>query len=115
MASVDPKYIFREERPQLIDEWQLVPSIWDSVRHECDADHNKGVKRTIRLYKKRKITMYNFVHAILVIDNRQLYDRLFCQRLILQGFASHFNHIIGFLLSISVILPSLIIPLFCTY
>ena len=25
-----------------IDEWQLVPSIWDSVRHECDKDHNKG-------------------------------------------------------------------------
>lgn len=42
LAMVDPKYIFKEERPQLIDEWQLVPSIWDSVRHECDMDHNKG-------------------------------------------------------------------------
>ena len=42
LAKVDPKYIFKEERPQLIDEWQLVPSIWDSVRHECDMDHEKG-------------------------------------------------------------------------
>lgn len=42
LAKVDPKYIFTKERPQLIDEWQLVPSIWDAVRHECDNDHDKG-------------------------------------------------------------------------
>lgn len=42
LAKMDPKYIFTEERPQLIDEWQLVPSIWDSVRHECDRDKEKG-------------------------------------------------------------------------
>ena len=42
LAKVDPKYIFTKERPQLIDEWQLVPSIWDAVRHECDSDHEKG-------------------------------------------------------------------------
>ena len=42
LAKVDPKYIFNQDRPQLIDEWQLVPSIWDAVRHECDSDHDKG-------------------------------------------------------------------------
>ncbi len=42
LANVDPKYIFNDTKPQLIDEWQLVPSIWDAVRHECDNDHNKG-------------------------------------------------------------------------
>ena len=42
LAKVDPKYIFTKENPQLIDEWQLVPSIWDTVRHECDSDHKKG-------------------------------------------------------------------------
>ena len=42
LADVDPKYIFTNNRPQLIDEWQLVPSIWDAVRNECDSDHNKG-------------------------------------------------------------------------
>ncbi|MBE5970295.1 MAG: ATP-binding protein [Lachnospiraceae bacterium] len=42
MAQVDPKYIFTKDRPQLIDEWQVVPEVWDAVRHECDSDHNKG-------------------------------------------------------------------------
>lgn len=41
-AMVDPKYIFKKERPQLIDEWQIVPEIWDAVRNECDSDHEKG-------------------------------------------------------------------------
>lgn len=42
LASIDPKYIFKKDKPQLIDEWQIVPSIWDSVRNECDSDHEKG-------------------------------------------------------------------------
>ena len=42
LARVDPKYIFQKERPQLIDEWQIVPGIWDAVRHECDNDRTKG-------------------------------------------------------------------------
>ena len=42
LAKVDPKYIFNQDRPQLIDECQLVQSIWDAVRHECDSDHDKG-------------------------------------------------------------------------
>ncbi|MBE6140662.1 MAG: ATP-binding protein [Firmicutes bacterium] len=42
LANANPKYIFETNRPQLIDEWQLVPSIWDAVRHECDADQKKG-------------------------------------------------------------------------
>ena len=42
LAKVDPKYIFQKNRPQLIDEWQVVPEIWDSVRHECDNDKEKG-------------------------------------------------------------------------
>ena len=42
LAKVDPKYVFLPDRPQLIDEWQIVPGIWDAVRHECDEDHEKG-------------------------------------------------------------------------
>lgn len=42
LAKVDPKYIFNDKKPQLIDEWQLVPSIWDSVRHECDSSKGTG-------------------------------------------------------------------------
>ena len=41
-AEIDPKYIFMKDRPQLIDEWQIVPGIWDAVRNECDSDHGKG-------------------------------------------------------------------------
>lgn len=42
LAEVDPKYIFTPDKPQLIDEWQVVPEVWDAVRHECDSDHEKG-------------------------------------------------------------------------
>jgi len=42
MANIDPKYIFLADRPQLIDEWQIVPGIWDAVRHECDSSRDKG-------------------------------------------------------------------------
>ena len=42
LAMVDPQYIFTHLSPQLIDEWQIVPEIWDAVRHECDADRKKG-------------------------------------------------------------------------
>ena len=42
LAETNPKYIFNKLRPQLIDEWQLVPEIWDAIRHECDEDNQKG-------------------------------------------------------------------------
>lgn len=45
IAQVDPKAIFvkdYKERPQLIDEWHLVPNIWDAVRRECDKSAIKG-------------------------------------------------------------------------
>lgn len=42
LARVDPKYIFTNHPPQLIDEWQIVPGVWDAVRHECDKDQGKG-------------------------------------------------------------------------
>ncbi len=42
LALIDPKNIFEDEKPQLIDEWQIVPPIWDTVRHECDRGHEKG-------------------------------------------------------------------------
>lgn len=42
LALIDPKYIFLKELPQTIDEWQIVPEIWDSVRNECDKVTTKG-------------------------------------------------------------------------
>ncbi len=45
MAKLDVKSIFNndlERKPQLIDEWHLVPTIWDAVRRECDKTTEKG-------------------------------------------------------------------------
>lgn len=36
LAELDPPEALAGPRPRLIDEWQEVPSIWDSVRYECD-------------------------------------------------------------------------------
>ena len=36
ISSADPTYPLVGERPHVIDEWQRVPTIWDSVRHAVD-------------------------------------------------------------------------------
>ena len=41
-ALLDLELILNEEKPELIDEWHLVPKIWDKVRRKCDEDSNKG-------------------------------------------------------------------------
>ena len=32
-----PKRLLMGETPRLIDEWQIIPKIWDYIRHEVDA------------------------------------------------------------------------------
>lgn len=41
-AEMDVNLILDREQPELIDEWQEVPAIWDAVRFKCDMDDNKG-------------------------------------------------------------------------
>lgn len=36
LASLNPKLLLRGEKPRLIDEWQIAPQLWDSVRFESD-------------------------------------------------------------------------------
>ena len=36
LASLNPKLLLRGEIPRLIDEWQIAPQLWDSVRFESD-------------------------------------------------------------------------------
>ncbi|MBO6222411.1 MAG: ATP-binding protein [Bacteroidales bacterium] len=36
LASLNPKLLLNGIRPRLIDEWQIAPKIWDSIRFECD-------------------------------------------------------------------------------
>ena len=37
IAKEDPSLMLLGERPHVVDEWQLAPSIWDAVRHGVDA------------------------------------------------------------------------------
>ena len=41
-ALLDLELVLNEEKPELIDEWHLVPKIWDKVRRKCDEDSEKG-------------------------------------------------------------------------
>ncbi len=41
-AETDVQLVLRREAPELIDEWQEVPAIWDAVRYECDRSSKKG-------------------------------------------------------------------------
>lgn len=39
---MDVDLVLNEEQPELIDEWQEVPTIWDAVRFKCDEDKKRG-------------------------------------------------------------------------
>lgn len=41
-ALLDPDLVLDGERPRLIDEWQLVPAIWNRVRRAVDADPGRA-------------------------------------------------------------------------
>ncbi len=41
-AAVDPAFLLEGETPRLIDEWQLVPDIWNRVRHVVDERPGRG-------------------------------------------------------------------------
>jgi len=40
MAEIKPGVLLQGEKPRLIDEWQIVPELWDSIRFS--VDHGKG-------------------------------------------------------------------------
>ena len=42
MAQLDPNLVLPGEPPRLLDEWQEVPALLDSVRHSVDETGNKG-------------------------------------------------------------------------
>ena len=42
LAEMNVNLILKDEYPELIDEWQEVPEIWDAVRYKCDEDKKKG-------------------------------------------------------------------------
>lgn len=42
LAKTSPKYLLQGDTPRLIDEWQVVPPLWDAVRFEVDHRRNVG-------------------------------------------------------------------------
>lgn len=42
LALLDVESILNGESPELIDEWNLVPQIWDKVRRKCDQKTESG-------------------------------------------------------------------------
>lgn len=42
MADLNPEIILRGAKPRLIDEWQIMPKIWDSIRFEVDHSGELG-------------------------------------------------------------------------
>jgi len=43
LARLDLGYALDGEYPRLIDEWQLVPAVWDAVRNTVDEEGRKGM------------------------------------------------------------------------
>lgn len=43
LAEMDPALVLEGEYPRLIDEWQVVPPIWDAVRFKVDQIGKKGI------------------------------------------------------------------------
>lgn len=42
MSDINPRRLLEGETSRLIDEWQLIPKIWDSVRFEVDHRDELG-------------------------------------------------------------------------
>ncbi len=42
LAQMNVDLILNKEYPELIDEWQEVPAIWDGIRFKCDEDNIRG-------------------------------------------------------------------------
>lgn len=42
LAKMSPQTLLEGETPKLIDEWQLAPSLWDTIRFEVDHRNGEG-------------------------------------------------------------------------
>lgn len=43
LANISPSLLLSGDKPRLIDEWQIAPTIWDAVRFEADHNTNLGL------------------------------------------------------------------------
>lgn len=61
MASINPKLLLQGDLPRLIDEWQIAPQLWDSIRFE--ADHNPSLGLFVLTGSSVPADMSNVVHS----------------------------------------------------
>lgn len=43
LARINPTLLLEGDKPRLIDEWQVAPTLWDSIRFEADHNSNLGL------------------------------------------------------------------------
>lgn len=43
LAKINPSLLLKGDKPRLIDEWQVAPILWDSIRFEADHSSNLGL------------------------------------------------------------------------
>ncbi len=43
ILQLNPGLFFTGDKPKLIDEWQLIPEVWDLVRHQVDKEKGRGL------------------------------------------------------------------------
>ena len=43
IAALNPQLILKGDKPRLIDEWQVAPRLWDSIRYEADHSDELGL------------------------------------------------------------------------
>ncbi len=61
LARLNPKLLLRGEKPRLIDEWQVAPELWDSIRFE--VDHASGPGQFILTGSAVPADMSRVVHS----------------------------------------------------
>lgn len=43
LAKINPTLLLKGDKPRLIDEWQVAPTLWDSIRFEADHSSHLGL------------------------------------------------------------------------
>ena len=69
LAKATPSVFLKRDTPLLIDEWQLIPFIWDSIRYEIDK---RGEFNQFILTGSSSLLIYR-LFIIVVLEESHLY------------------------------------------
>jgi Predicted ATPase (AAA+ superfamily) len=61
LAKINPSLSLKGDKPRLIDEWQVAPALWDSIRFE--ADHNSQLGLFILTGSSVPADMSEVIHS----------------------------------------------------